>query len=404
MKVTAWIILLVISATGCSTFQEAGLYEQEAPPDNQPGINGFYQVAIFRDAYSGDVWFSKEPVCVQVAFEPKEVKHGDGAISITWNKQAGDCPWIGMGFGWDSWTGKDISNITKTAAVSFWAKSKKGTSKGLPWAIGFEDFVGNQSWTGVTADCVKGGIIGDSWTEVIIPLERFNLDDAEIDPSTIKQLIFQFESSGSVWIDEISIVPYVPVGPKVMVAAATPGIVIDGSVAAPEWADSSFVLECGIIKISSDQDYLYIGGKIKDSTPFINTQKGKDIWNGDAVELAFSTSSMVDPKRKIYYNTDKHIGIQLGGSFEIFDWQEGRQLTGAEMKHAAAGDSVFFEAKIPWTSLAAKPWIKGNQYGIEVAIDQGSAEGNREVQFRWNTPGREGFNTDPSVWGILKIN
>lgn len=404
MKAALGSLFFLFFTMGCSTFQETGLYDQKAPVDNQPGINGFYQVNIFQDAYSADVWFSKEPACVQVAFETKEVKHGDGAISIKWDKQAADCAWIGMGFGWDNWTGKDISNITKTAAVSFWAKSKKGASKGLPWAIGFEDFVGNQSWTGVTADCVKGGIIGDSWTEVVIPLERFHLDDAEIDPSTIKQLIFQFESSGSVWIDEISIVPYVPVGPKVMVATASAGIDIDGFISAGEWADSSFILECGIVKISSDNDYLYIGGKIKDKSAFVNMQKGKDIWNGDAVELAFSTSSTADPKRRIYYNTDEHIGIQLGGSFEIYDWQEGKQVTGVELKHTVAGDSVSFEAKIPWSSLAAKPWTKGNQYGIEVAIDQGAADGNRENQFRWNTPGREGFNTDPSVWGILKVN
>ncbi|MBK6483943.1 MAG: hypothetical protein IPG01_12630 [Chitinophagaceae bacterium] len=404
MKATAWIILLTIIVAGCSTFQDAGLYQQAAQPDNKPNINGFYQVAIFRDVYSGDVWFSKKPECVQVAFETKEVKTGDGALSIKWDKQAADCGWIGMGFGWDNWTGKDLSLITHTAAISFWAKTKKGSSKGLPWAVGFEDFSGNQAWSGVTADCVKGGVIGNTWTEVIIPLDRFSLDDADIDPTTIKQLLFQFESSGSIWMDEITIVPFTPVGPKKMLMEQSSGIVTDGKIASAEWPDSSFNLDCGIIKVTADQNYLYVGGRIKDNSPFINNQKGKDIWNGDAVEIAFSTNAGADPKRKIYYNTDKHIGIQLGGSFEVYEWQAGMQLTGVEIKRSISNDSVYFEAKIPWSSLAVRPWEKGNQYGIEVAVDLGSADGAREYQYRWNTPGREGFNMDPSLWGILKIN
>jgi hypothetical protein len=54
---------------------------------------------------------------------------------------------------------------------------------------------------------VVGGVITSNWTQVIIPLSKFNLLNSAVDPYTIKQLMFQFESSGEVLIDEISIIP-----------------------------------------------------------------------------------------------------------------------------------------------------------------------------------------------------
>ena len=113
-----------------------------------------------------------------------------------------------------AWTRHRLGQLDRKRHVSvgkkcsaFWVLSLDGDLKGLPWAVGFEDYGGSQSWTGATADLVVGGTISTTtWTQMIIPLEKFRINSSDLDPYTIKQLMFQFESSGDVLLDEISIV------------------------------------------------------------------------------------------------------------------------------------------------------------------------------------------------------
>lgn len=202
-----WCTLLLMIS--CSNFRTTGLYEQSTLEADKPNINGFYQLAIYNDQITKEIWFTQNASCLNVNSQTDASHSGDGSIHIKWNKQAGGCPWLGLGIGWDNWTGKDLTLVNETAALSFWALSKDGDIKGLPWAVGFEDYGGSQTWTGCTSDLVVGGVITSNWTQVIIPLSKFNLLNSAVDPYTIKQLMFQFESSGEVLIDEISIIPLV---------------------------------------------------------------------------------------------------------------------------------------------------------------------------------------------------
>lgn len=200
-------VLITISLSACVQLSPMGLYDVGTGAEDAPNINGFYQVSIFKDDFNNDLWFTKEAKCITVENEKQNVHSGSGAIHISWNKQAGGCPWMGMGFGWDGWTGKDFSQILDSAAISFWARTEDKPMKALPWAIGFEDFVGNQKWRGVTDEVVVNGPIGKNWTQIKIPLSTFYLAESTVDIYSIKQLMLQFESSGNVWIDKIEIVP-----------------------------------------------------------------------------------------------------------------------------------------------------------------------------------------------------
>jgi len=59
-----------------------------------------------------------------------------------------------------------------------------------------------------------------------------------------------------------------------------------------------------------------------------------------------------------------------------------------------------FEIAIPLSYLGIKKWVRDAAYSLEVAIDQGES-GGRTKQLRWNSPNREGFHTNPSLWGKM---
>lgn len=197
--------LVVICLAGCVSVQPKGLYEMAGDPEPL-NVYGFSQLEIFKDDITSEVWFTENQTCLNVKQERDQKFDGSGAIRIKWDKQAGGCPWLGLGIGWDGWAAKDLSQIYPYAALSFRVMTNQKSMAQLPWAIGFEDFSGSQKWTGATVDVVVNGPIGGQWTQVKIPLTKFGMEFGDFDIYSIKQLMFQFESSGEVMIDQVEIV------------------------------------------------------------------------------------------------------------------------------------------------------------------------------------------------------
>lgn len=393
--------LCVLFWMACSPFKPIGLYDGEMK-DPRPNVHGFYATSIYHDAMTSDLWNTEKSQCLQVNKSSEGPYSGENCIELKWNKQAEGCDWIGLGIGWDNWTGKDLSTILSKAAVSFWVKSNSGDLKtGLPWAIGFEDFSDGQAWTGVTRDCVPAGIITAEWTQVIVPLDNFPFAQNDVDASAIKQLIFQFESSGKVCVDEISIIPFEPKQSKIGMAVeqsttrATDGLHI------PDSPTNVFRIGEHSMRVCYDFRGLQFTGKIYDTTPMQNVQSGRDIWNGDALEIAFGTDYSADPKRRIFYPSDCHVGIKLDGSGMVYDWINGRVVENTKAILTQNGNYVEFDITIPWESLKVESWKGGQTYGFEWAVDDGDASGKRMTQLRWNSEFKEGFNTNPSLWGRI---
>ena len=77
---------------------------------------------------------------------------------------------------------------------------------GLPGAVGFEDFSGNQSWVGMFKTYVQNGVIDQQWVRVQIPLSDLIAQNKDVDVTSIKQVIFTLEAEGDILLDEIKIV------------------------------------------------------------------------------------------------------------------------------------------------------------------------------------------------------
>ena len=390
----------------CVSVKNLELYDRmETEHGSTNGLN-LSLPHVFQDNMSSEVWFTKASACLQVSPESIEKYAGSGAMKITWNKQAGDCPWLGLGIGWGNWTGKDLLAVENNACLSFRVKADQGEFSGLPWALGMEDFSGAQAWLGLTGKYVKGGKVTTDWNEFIIPLADFTFEKWNMDGSSVKQLIFQFESSGTVYIDEIQIVPYIaPVKPTLVlknsVVPTKHSGKVDGVIQPNEY--SGYVqVTMGSLYVNYDNEYVYFGLVNRDKTQPVNSQTGKDIWNGDALEIAFSTESNLLANRPFLYASDKHLGIQLAAPYACFDWTSNQTIP-AEVVSKQTSEGQIAEVKIAWSDLKVSPWKVGGNYSFEFALDLALSNSNREQQQRWSAVNDENFYNKPVSWGLLKI-
>ena len=400
MKYAFWSVLLLFSS--CVTVKELALYENEVIVEETKDVNGFQLTEIFNDDITSEIWFTPSPACLTVRSERKEVFSGTGSMKFTWNKQAGGCPWLGLGIGWANWSGKDLGSIENSAAISFKVKTQEGSMKGLPWAMALEDYAGTQAWIGVTSGYVEGGIVDTSWRTVTIPLVDFQFEGWNLDGGTVKQMLIQFESNGTVFVDEFKIIPFKPKEPNTLLVTRSYGWVNDGFIEGGQFVAQAN-MDGSVLYLNWNEKELYIGGEIEDVSPCRNMQSGRDIWNGDAIEIAFSSETGISDKRMMFYEGDRHIGIKMGGNFDVYDWSREKNIK-AQISVKPLQNKYVFECVIPWSELGVSPWKNNSTYNIDFAIDQSTSQDTRDFQRRWNSVNNENFNLNPSLWGKLKVD
>jgi hypothetical protein len=211
MKILS-VAIVFLTLQGCIQWQHVALYDVPQADVKDDGLHGFSASVIWQEQLTSEVWVTPEKRCIEMSLKNDSPAKGQNYMHLKWNKQAGGCPWLGMGFGWDGWSGKDLSMIANEGMLCFQVKSysNKPLKAGLPGALGFEDFAGNQSFVGMYGKYVLGGAIGKEWVAMQIPLKDILAQNPEIDATSIKQLIFTLESEGEIGIDEMVIQPINP--------------------------------------------------------------------------------------------------------------------------------------------------------------------------------------------------
>ncbi len=395
-------VLLVLSATifSCSV-KPVSVYETGSGSDSIQHIKNVYAINIFTDYVTSELWKTEDTSCIIVKNIFDSTMLGEGGLYLKWNKTSGGCNWVGIGIGWDGWNGKNLQEIYNEAAIQFMVRSPKGTQPGLPWAMAFEDFGGGQAWAGVFSNFIEGGKITEQWTKVQIPLTAFDFNQFDADKSGIKQLIIQFESEGEIFFDDLKIVPTQTVESKMAIVPFANSLAIVDGIKDNVYSGNGFSLENGQVWLAVNDKNMMVYAEVNDASPLQNIQSGKDIWNGDALEIAFTTNAAASANRKAFLLSDQHIGIKATTAPVIWNWRNNTTATGNVItKKTTTGYIV--EALIPLEQFIAAPFIAGNNYQIEVAIDAGTTKG-REKQYRWNNPYNEGFNTSPQLWGKMRI-
>ena len=179
------ITLLLIFANIATIFGQNTAFVQaknqdlydEKTLDTEIGINGFKELVVFDNELDNTVWVSPEKQCVTLERENTQTYAGKTALHVKWDKVTGGCKWIGIGFGWNNWQPKDMSEVVAFAAVQFQVKAVKGSFANLPVAFAFEDYTGVQSYYGFNKTLVSGDFNDKEWRTVTIPLSNFPFEN-----------------------------------------------------------------------------------------------------------------------------------------------------------------------------------------------------------------------------------
>ncbi len=379
-------------------FKRIGLYDSYEV-DNTPSILGFTQLTIFDNQMSNEVWSSPVNSCVEY-----DLIKGEKAtyLDVSWNKDQEGCDWVGLGFGWDFWSSKDMGQIIAISALEIEVRSKGKVMGNLPWALGFEDYAGGQAWTGFSANFVPNGQITSEWTKVQIPLALFPFEEFDCDPSNIKQLIIQLFAQDAVEINAIRIVPFEGKLRQEIESypLANQSVQLDGRL--KEWKkDFTKIDSDHSFAVMNTNDSLFVAVKVKDDSPRLNNKTKGSLWNGDAIEIAFSTNSRANPKRKLFLLSDYHIGLNCGPTPYLWNFSEETPFEQGKFAIQNTSDGYTVEIAIALKELTKRDIIDLASIGFEIAIDKGDDTLNRNAQVRWNSSSSEGFHTNPSLWGTL---
>jgi len=281
-------------------------------------------------------------------------------------------------------------------------RMKEGERANLPWAIGLEDFTGSQAWLGMKVEAIKAEKITDEWTRIELPLSEFNWVEQSADPSNIKQILFQFEADGELYMDEINIVPYeggFRQRANVFTLPVEDQMVIDGKKGDAIWNTTPQFIGDDKIYLAIQNNKLLIAAEVNDPSPAQNNQTGENIFNGDAIEFAFSTDAEVDPKRPYLLSSDVHLGFAIGDKITAWNWRSKQPVKAFEAQKTITDSGYVFEAAIDLKAMDISLRQEA-LYGLEIAIDRGDLN-QRQEQSRWNSKENPDFNKSPSLWGEM---
>lgn len=420
-KIIIPFLVFTLSLVSCVEMKEQAMFDAPAEQEIPVGIENFYALNVFEGKLNGEHWFSKPPeietkACLDITstyFITSDLDENGEAIvepamRWTWDKKAGDCSWMGMGLGWDGWAGKDLSQITDKAAIQLKVRSVKGDLKSLPLAACLEDYGDNQLWIGFHPQVIENGIIKeDEWSNVTLPLAEFEWDIApNIDMSNIKQMIVQFEAGGDLYVKEINVIPFKGGFTKRIEIpyANSLDVSIDGELNEEVWSSANAVeFSSYSVKSLSDEENFYFSLSFESEQDIINPFTDGGMWNGDGFEIAFTTNHELNKKRSFMSSTDQHFIINLANK-HVWDYRNSTLLKGIEMAQSKQGNTYTFEIQMPLEALSLEPFTTDVSYQMEFAVGKSSADGTkREMQYKWNSEGKDGFYAKPALWGDMTL-
>ena len=380
-------------------FKKVGLYDEYT--SQTKSIRGFDQLNIFTNELTEEIWSTKNNSCIQVELK-SDIK--DTFLHVKWNKDQEACTWVGMGFGWDMWSGKDMAAVRDTIAIELTVRSTEKPFSNIPWAFGFEDYSGNQAWLGYNKSFLVGKDITAEWTKVQIPFSLFPFTENDVDLFNIKQLIAQVFSEGTIEINSIEIVSFSKKLKEKITAERVKKIVkMDGK--DDDWNELKFS-NFGSNQSFATQhsrDTLFLAVYVNDASALKNSNNGRDLWKGDAIEIAFSTNPTADENRKFFLLSDQHIGINCGDKPYCWNWVENKEIAEITYKMNKSDSGYFVEIAIPFYQLYNRYLPDKGELGFELAIDFNGENESRQKQERWNSSMDEGFNLSPNKWGKIYL-
>ncbi|HPI03411.1 MAG TPA: sugar-binding protein [Candidatus Goldiibacteriota bacterium] len=215
--------------------------------------------------------------------------------------------------------------------------------------------------------------------------------------------------------------------PKTTLSIVSEGFTIDGSLAdwsaiTPVVLDSAKMLthgktewagkevQSGKVYVAFTQDALYVAAEVKSPKGIANNNVGKDMWNGNAVEV-FVGFDNSDPEREMYTESDYQLGFNPGkinkegkviNKPEVFCFNMEQSVAGSKIKAKKIKGGYILEAMVPASFFPAWNVASGNEISFDISIDdQGSKGAARKLQFTWS--GYAESYKNPAGWGTAVL-
>lgn len=373
-----------------------GLYDNE--PEEQENVRGFTQLVLFEDGQLIDHWSTENKACIQAKTAEDDK---DAFMRLEWNKDQDGCDWVGMGIGWDGWKGKDLGYVFDTLALELVVRSEGDPFTNIPWAFCFEDYSGGQAWMGYNTKFLKSKAIDNEWRTVALPLIMFPFEENDVDLGNIKQMMIQVFAAGVIQIKSIKLIPFSAKLKSELIANRVQkgAMSINGEL--DEWGDDEFDEFSGHeVAAKYNEENLYLAYKIQDDTPLQNGKQKDALWNGDAVEIAFSTNPEANEKRQFFMMSDRHLGINVGDQSYVWDWPNAKIQDKVQYGMSKYDGGYYLEVMIPFKELYGLAMKSGLKLAFETAVDMGTTSA-RMNQDRWNSGLADGFHQSPKLWGRL---
>jgi hypothetical protein len=202
MKLNFFAGFALFCLASCSFLQPVSLYEEVAEED---AFADFPFKEIFTDSQSSGVNGLKKQICKTIEFPKEGSNVGEDHIHLKWNKTV-DCRYVGMGFAWGNYQGKDLTSIVDIAAIEFLIRMEQGSTTKLPLFFSINDYGNKACRSKINYLDIEGGVIDTNWTRVRIPLQTFNYEQKGVNLANIKDFRIELQQSGNVHIDAIRIV------------------------------------------------------------------------------------------------------------------------------------------------------------------------------------------------------
>lgn len=157
-----------------------------------------------------------------------------------------------------------------------------------------------------------------------------------------------------------------------------------------------------VVYVTYDKEKLYIAADITSQTPQFNPHEGRNLYNGDALEIYVGTDHS-DPTRKSYLPTDFQIGLSPGvegEGAEVFSFTDSGRIPDAVIATQKTDKGYTLEAAIPLIYFYKIHVAPGKKIGFDVALDDVGPGGKaRTFQLTWS--GKSDSWQNPSSWGEL---
>ncbi len=149
----------------------------------------------------------------------------------------------------------------------------------------------------------------------------------------------------------------------------------------------------GSFKTLWDNNYIYVLGDITDD---LKNNDSPEAYNDDAVEVYLDINN---DKATTYGTNDAQYTFGWNDGTIVASLPGGHSITGITYSIADKPGGYIFEARIPWSALAASP-MPGHKVGFDFMINDDDDGGLRDGKMSWNSTTDNAYQ-DPSLFGTV---